>query len=169
MLLVLLARRRAYKVTTMAKQQTPAAGTQARKQNRKPSPVTNPLAPVALGPLPSTAPQGLAALVQALAPAHYTPNPQPPAVAVVAQPAPVAVALRGGLAVVAVAPGKPYRVQAGHNLTWLQQVQALWASGGQVAPVQALVAAGVPAPFVGYMVRRGYAVPCALPAPAPAP
>jgi hypothetical protein len=152
----------------MAKQQTPAAGTQARKQARKPGPVTNPLAPVALGPIPANAPQGLAALVQALAPqpTHYTANPQPPAVAVVAQPAPVAVALRGGLAVVAVAPGKPYRVQAGHNLTWLQQVQALWASGGQVAPVQALVAAGVPAPFVGYMVRRGYAVACALPAPA---
>ena len=145
----------------MAKQQTPAAGTQARKQARKPSPVTNPLAPVTLGPVP--APAGLGPLLAVLAPAHYTPNPQPPALAVVAAPAPVAVALRGGLAVVAVAPGKPYRVQAGHNLTWLQQVQALWASGGQVAPVQALVAAGVPAPFVGYMVRRGYAIACALP------
>jgi hypothetical protein len=84
----------------------------------------------------------------------------------VALPAPVqaaAVALRGGLAVVAVAPGKPYRVQAGHNLTWLQQVQAAWAAGQGTAPVQGLLAAGVPAPFIGYMVRRGYAIPCTLP------
>ena len=145
----------------MAKQQTPAAGTQARKQARKPGPVVNPLAPVTLGPVQP--PVGLGPLLAVLAPAHYTPNPQPPALAQHNAPAPVAVALRGGLAVVAVAPGKPYRVQAGHNLGWLQQVQALWASGNQVAPVQALVAAGVPAPFVGYMVRRGYAVACALP------
>jgi hypothetical protein len=155
----------------MANKQTPAAGNQARKQNRKPSAAVT-LNPITLGPV------GLQPLLAALAPqppahvavlanmaAHYTPNPVPPAVAQVAKPAPVAVALRGGLAVVAVAPGKPYRVQAGHNLQWLQLVQALWAAGGQVAPVQALVAAGVPAPFVGYMVRRGYAVACALPAP----
>lgn len=148
----------------MAKQQTPAAGTQARKLARKPSPVVNPLAPITLGAAP--APQVLNPLLAVLAPAHYTPNPQPPTLAVHNAPAPVAVALRGGLAVVALAPGKPYRVQAGHNLTWLQQVQAAWASGGQVATVQGLVAAGVPAPFVGYMVRRGYAIACALPAPA---
>ena len=145
-------------------------GIQARKASRKP--VT--LAPVALAPTP-TGQQALAALAQALAPAAtYTALPTPAAPSTVPAPVapvgsalpPVAVALRGGLAVVAVAPGKPYRVQAGHNLTWLQQVQAVWAVGGNVAAVQALLVAGVPAPFVGYMVRRGYAIPCTLPAPA---
>lgn len=143
----------------MAKQISVVAGKAARKAATKPGPVVqvHPATPAA-APAP-VAPAATPA-------ATYTALPVPPAVAVVAAPAPVAVALRGGLAVVAVAPGKPYRVQAGHNLGWLQQVQAAWAAGGQVAPVQALVAAGVPAPFVGYMVRRGYAVACALPAPA---
>lgn len=148
----------------MANKQTPVvAGNQARKQNRKPSPVVQVVPAPAL---PTVAPAPAHVAVLANMAAHYTPNPQPPALAQPNNPAPVAVALRGGLAVVAVAPGKPYRVQAGHNLGWLQQMQAAWAAGGQVVPVQVLVAAGVPAPFVGYMVRRGYAVACALPTPA---
>ena len=91
--------------------------------------------------------------------AFWTPAPAPVAPVPAPAPAAAAVALRGGLAVVAVALGKPYRVQAGHNLQWLTQVQQAVAAGGGSASVQALLAAGVPAPFVGYMVRRGYAVP----------
>ena len=142
----------------MAKQISVVAGKAARKQSTKPGPVVQVVPALA----PVAAPTPAPAVVPAAA---FTALPVPPAVAVVAVPAPVAVALRGGLAVVAVSAGKPYRVQAGHNLDWLTRVQVAWLAGGGVAPVQALVAAGVPAPFIGYMVRRGYAVPCALPAP----
>lgn len=120
---------------------SPAAGSVARRQNRKPSAVATVVSAAVEAPV-------------AAAPAQVAPVPAP-------APAPAAVALRGGLAVVAVALGKPYRVQAGHNLQWLTQVQAACAAGGGSASVQALLAAGVPAPFVGYMVRRGYAVPVA--------
>lgn len=76
-------------------------------------------------------------------------------------PAPVApaptVALRGGPAVQQVAlTGKPYRSAAAHNTAWWQQVQQAAAAGP--APVAALLAAGVPAHFVGYTMRRGYLV-----------
>ena len=103
---------------------------------------------------------GKAARKAAQKPSPVTTVQAAPAPAPVQAPAaPVAVALRGGLAVVAVAPGKPYRVQAGHNADWLKQVQAAWAAGTGRAQVADLLKIGVPAPFVGYMVRRGYAVP----------
>jgi type IV secretory pathway protease TraF len=67
------------------------------------------------------------------------------------------VAIRGGLAIAAVRlTGKRYNVTAGHNVGWWQQCQQ--AAGGGTASVAALVQAGVPAIFVGYVVRRGYMV-----------
>lgn len=127
----------------------------ARKQTPKQTPAQAP-APVAAAPAPVAA-NPAQVLAQALLARAAAPTvgtlPQAPAPAQAA-----AVAVRGGLAIVAVALAKPYRVQAGHNLQWLQIVQAQVAAGGGKATVQALLAAGVPAPFVGYMVRRGYAV-----------
>ena len=80
--------------------------------------------------------------------------------AAVAPVAPVAVAVRGAPAIVAIAPGaKAYRVQAGHNATWWAQCTAAMQAGGGVAAVPALLAAGVPSHFVGYVVRCGYAKP----------
>ena len=74
-----------------------------------------------------------------------------------AAPAPQAVALRGGQAIVAVKlTGKAYRVGASHNGAWWLQVQAAVAAGNGQVPVATLLAAGVPAPCVGYTVRRGY-------------
>jgi hypothetical protein len=79
---------------------------------------------------------------------------QAPAVQPVAAPV---VALRGGLAIAAVAlTGKPYRTKAQHNAGWWQQI--VTAQGGSV---QALIAAGVPSHFVAYTVRRGYLAPAA--------
>lgn len=70
---------------------------------------------------------------------------------------PVTVALRGGLAVAAVKlGGKAYRVACPHNAGWWQVVGATLATGQGTASVQALTGAGVPAPFVGYCVRKGY-------------
>jgi hypothetical protein len=70
---------------------------------------------------------------------------------------PVTVALRGGLAVAAVRlGGKAYRVACPHNAGWWQVVGATLATGQGTASVQALTGAGVPAPFVGYCVRKGY-------------
>lgn len=86
-----------------------------------------------------------------------TPATQPAAAPAPAA-APQAVALRGGPAITLVAlTGKQYRVGCSHNSAWWQQVQAACASGP--APVATLLAAGVPAPFVGYTVRRGYLKP----------
>lgn len=71
--------------------------------------------------------------------------------------APQTVALRGGLAIASVVlTGKPYRVAAPHNVAWFATIGKLAAASGGTASVQAIVAAGVPAPFVGYVVRRGY-------------
>lgn len=100
-------------------------------------------------PGPVTVVQPVGAMAQVAATLVATPAP--------VQPAPVAVALRGGLAVVAVAlGGKPYRVTAPHNQQWWAAVQAAITAGGGTASVPALVKAGVPLPLVGYLVRRGY-------------
>lgn len=84
----------------------------------------------------------------------------PAAAAPVQAPAPAAapvVPVRGGLAIASVKlTGKVYRVGASHNAGWWQQVQHTVAAGNGTASVAALVAAGVPATFVGYTVRRGY-------------
>lgn len=85
----------------------------------------------------------------------------PAAAAPVQAPAPAAAApvvpVRGGLAIASVKlTGKVYRVGASHNAGWWQQVQHTVAAGNGTASVAALVAAGVPATFVGYTVRRGY-------------
>lgn len=72
-------------------------------------------------------------------------------VAPVAQAAPV-VALRGGLAISAVAfTSKPYRTKAAHNAGWWAIVTA-----NNAGSVDALIKAGVPSRFIGYTVRRGY-------------
>lgn len=78
----------------------------------------------------------------------------------VAAPAkPVTVALRGGLAIASVKlTAKAYRVGAAHNAAWWLQCTSAIAAGGGQASVAALVQAGVPAIFVGYVVRRGYMV-----------
>jgi hypothetical protein len=51
---------------------------------------------------------------------------------------------------------KPYRVACPHNNAWWAQVTGTLASGP--ATVQAIVQAGVPSHFVGYVVRKGYLV-----------
>lgn len=113
-----------------------------------------PLVPVPT-PTPTPAPTpGLAVvatMAQALAAAGQ-------AAAAQAAPAPApALALRGGLVVAAVAlTGRPYRVTAPHNISWWQTVTQAIAQGQGQASVQTLVAAGVPATMVGYLVRRGY-------------
>lgn len=78
-----------------------------------------------------------------------------------AQPAPAkTVALRGGQAIATVKlSGTPYRVAAPHNQVWWAALCAQLAAGPQpVAPLLQTPAnpQGVPAAFVGYMVRRGY-------------
>lgn len=133
--------------------QTPAAGHKAQAAARKPGPVAVQTPAPALAQAPAPAAGGalaaMAAQLQAPAPA---PAPVAPA------PAPVqAVALRGGLAIVAVrATTALYRTSAPHNVAWWALVQQQLAAGDGVATVPALLAAGVPAPFVGYVVRRGY-------------
>jgi hypothetical protein len=80
------------------------------------------------------------------------------AAAPAAPAAPATVALRGGLAIAQVKlTGKQYRVGAAHNQGWWQLVQAGVQAGNGTAAVASLVKAGVPATFVGYVVRRGYA------------
>lgn len=85
--------------------------------------------------------------------------------AVTAQPAPAApakpvtVALRGGAAISTVKlTGKAYRVGAAHNKAWWDQCTAAVAAGNGTAAVADMIKAGVPAIFVGYVVRRGYMV-----------
>lgn len=136
----------------MAKSATQAAapvGHKAQRANRKPSVVlVGPPAPVQAPAQPAAV---FSVVPQPAAPAQATP------VAVVAQPAPVTVALRGGLAIASVKlTGKPYRCGAAHNTAWWAQCTQAVATGGGQAQVAALVAAGVPAIFVGYVVRRGY-------------
>jgi hypothetical protein len=71
-----------------------------------------------------------------------------------------AVALRGGQAIATVRlTTKAYRTGCQHNAGWWATVQAQVAAGNGVAPVAGLLAAAVPAPFVGYCVRRGYLAP----------
>lgn len=83
-----------------------------------------------------------------------------PAASSAAPQQPQTVALRGGLAIASVVlTGKPYRVAAPHNVAWFATISKLAAASGGTASVQAIVAAGVPAPFVGYVVRRGYLAP----------
>lgn len=145
----------------MAKQTTQPAGHQAQRAARKPSkgttaaqpatPAAAPAQPATPPAQPATAMQALASVVQGLASTMQAGLPTP------ATPAPVTVALRGGLAIAQVKlAGKPYRVGAPHNNQWWQAVQATIAAGNGVATVQALQAAGVPNPFIGYTVRRGY-------------
>lgn len=70
---------------------------------------------------------------------------------------PVAVALRGGAAITTVKlTGKNYRVGAAHNKDWWDQCCAAIAKGKGTAPVADMIKGGVPAIFVGYVVRRGY-------------
>lgn len=104
----------------------------------------------------STTGKGLSASKRA-AKAPSAPVVTPAAAPVAATPAaPKAVALRGGPAVQAVKlTGKVYRVGASHNAGWWQQV-ATAAAGDKAVPVADLLAAGVPAPFIGYTIRRGY-------------
>ncbi len=113
--------------------------------------------------LAANAAPALAAVAATLAPAA---NAAPALAVPNAAPVPApTVALRGGLAIQAVAlTGKPYRVTAAHNVAWWQQVQVAVAAGQGQATVQALVAAGVPAIMVGYLVRRGYCKAATVPA-----
>ncbi len=141
--------------------QTPAAGHKAQAQARKPSAVTV--------VTPTPAPNPAAVLAQALA--ARVPVVATPATAMAAMAATLAnptapkaptVAVRGGLAIQAVRlTGVVYRVGCTHNATWWQQCQQAVQAGNGSATVQALVAAGVPAIFVGYVVRRGYMAPVA--------
>lgn len=124
----------------MTKQASKQANKQANKSaTQAPAPATQ--APAASG--------SLAALV-----ATVTATPTPVA------SAPAVVPVRGGLAIAQVKlGGKPYRVTAPHNAAWWSTVQAqLAAAPNGVAPVAAVVAAGVPVIMVGYLVRRGYLV-----------
>ena len=91
-----------------------------------------------------SAPTAIAALAHQLVSAPEAPK------------APV-VAVRGGLAIATVKlTGKAYRVGCPHNAAWWQQcVQAIDKETGTAA-VADRVKAGVPAIFVGYVVRRGY-------------
>lgn len=146
-------------------------GHKAQKQARKPGAVVVAQGAGAFAALastatkPATAPakgkgKGKAAAYTAL-PQASAPSSGPalalPAPATPATLPPVTVALRGGLAIAAVcATGKVYRVTAPHNVAWWDQVKAAMLAGGGTAQVQALVAAGVPAIMVGYLVRRGY-------------
>lgn len=104
---------------------------------------------------PATPVDALAQVAATLAPAAAPAAPTTPPVA--APAAPATVALRGGLAIAAVKlTGKNYRVGAKHNQEWWAQCQQAVTAGGGTASVKALVEAGVPAIFVGYVVRRGY-------------
>lgn len=97
----------------------------------------------ATGTKPATSPMAAMAAAVTAAPAAT-------------KPAPVAVALRGGLAVAAVALGtKPYNSKAPHNVDWWATINKQLASG-KPAAVAAIVAAKVPTHFVGYCVRKGY-------------
>lgn len=81
---------------------------------------------------------------------------KPAATAPVAAPAVKTIALRGGQAVASVKlTGKQYRVGAKHNQDWWAIVTK-HATTDKPAPVQALIAANVPATFIGYTLRRGY-------------
>jgi len=99
----------------------------------------------------------LAATVQRLAAEAMPAAPAAPAAA------PQAVALRGGQAITSFKlTGKPYRVAAPHNQQWWQtMVAAVNAGNGQAAVAPLLPSAsntqGVPAAFIGYVIRRGYA------------
>ena len=106
----------------------------------------------------TTTGKGLSASKRATkAPSAPVVTPAAPAAPVAATPvAAKAVALRGGPAVQAVKlTGKVYRVGAAHNAGWWQQVVSATA-GDKAVPVADLLAAGVPAPFIGYTIRRGY-------------
>lgn len=75
-------------------------------------------------------------------------------------PKPAVVPVRGGLAIAQVKlTGKAYRVGAAHNAAWWKQCVDACTNEQGVTSVAALVAAGVPAIFVGYVVRRGYMAP----------
>jgi len=111
-----------------------------KRAQSKPGPVTviAPPKPVVSAEPPSTAPAPAPALASS-----STPSPS--------------VALRGGLAIQSVKlTGKPYQVGAPHNARWWQACQAQVTAGNGQTTVAALLTASVPAPFIGYMVRRGY-------------
>lgn len=153
----------------MAKQTTLTTGKGLRAAQRAAKAPTTPATVVQAQP--AQAPNPATVLAQALAAAQPKPVQATPATALasmaatlaaVAQPpvqAPV-VAVRGGLAIASVKlTGKPYRVGCTHNANWWQQCTQAVAQGNGQASVQALVQAGVPAIFVGYVVRRGYMAP----------
>ena len=105
----------------------------------------------------TTTGKGLAAAKRAAKAPVTTPAASTPVQPVLAPPA--SVALRGRLPFTAIAlANKPYRVGASHNAGWWQQCTQAIAAGQGQATVATLVQAGVPAIFVGYVVRRGYAV-----------
>lgn len=80
-----------------------------------------------------------------------------PATAKAAPAAPVVIVQPSGRLPVAVLPtGAVYRVGCAHNKAWWETMCAAMAQG-KPAQVPALVAAGVPPAFIGYVVRRGYA------------
>ena len=68
------------------------------------------------------------------------------------------VALRGGAAVAQIDTrgAKAYRTASKHNTDWFAQIQDACAKGP--AGVAVLIEAGVPSHFVGYCLRKGYAV-----------
>jgi hypothetical protein len=106
---------------------TAAAGHKAAKEARQPSKAT---------------------VTKVQAPQAQPEAPQAPA----AKP----VALRGGPAVQAVKlTGKAYRTGADHNAQWWASIVQRVPADGSL-PVADVLAAGVPAPFVGYCIRRGY-------------
>lgn len=153
-LLALRSRRYPVRLTNMATKQTPA-GHKAQRAARKPSQgtVVQAAPAQATTPVQVTPATALASMAATLA---NVAQPQP-------SPAPV-VALRGGLAIANVAlTGKPYRVGCAHNTAWWQQCQQAVQAGGGTASVAALVQAGVPGIFVGYVVRRGYLQPAQVP------
>ena len=113
------------------------------------------LAPEAAAPAPVAAPATLPAQAPSAALAALAATLA--AAPVPVQPAPQAVALRGGLAITAVRlTGKPYRVSAPHNVAWWATLAQVLAQHGGTAPVPAVVKAGLPATHVAYLVRRGY-------------
>jgi len=90
---------------------------------------------------------------------------QPTQPATLPQVAPT-VALRGGLAISHVVLGaQAYRTKAPHNLAWWATITTAMQQAGGPLAIAPLVQTqqnpqGIPAPFFGYCVRRGYlAVP----------
>lgn len=135
--------------TTKQKQpSTPAKAPRAKKPTTPLGAMAQVLAPA---PAPTPAAQPTGAIAALPAPLPALPAPLPTAYSMRS--------LRGGGLTITIAPGKPYRVAAPLCVAWYAQVQAVWQATGQRATVAQMLAAGVPSHFVGYMLRRGWAVP----------